>query len=658
MRRALIVINFLYLLAVPVLTIMFNQRIGYAVSVLVFILLLFLLIIELNEVRKDKKNKKAKMTLDINSEIEVSPIPFFVLDDDGMIVWSNKKFKEISQVESVNNRFISDVIRSFEFERLTLDEKYTLNYRDNIYDIIMDKAYNTVYGNVTKIYLINSTERENLLNTLFDRELVIGIIYIDNFEDVFGMDSNIEQNKSMSVLDDHIYSLSNSVGGFAEKIDDYKYLLFFQRKYLEFLESRKFEILDDIKKIDFGGTVPITMSIGVGYGGSVIKENYHFAKNAMDLALSRGGDQAVVKCDDKIKFYGGKTEAVEKRAKVKARVVAHAIRGIIDQSDDIFIMGHMNPDLDCFGAAIGMYRLAKSRRKNAYIVLDRVSASIYLIHDNIMKSNEEYKNIIITSKEAKRMINDRSLCIVVDTHKYNYVESEEVVRKIDNRIVIDHHRIGSNQITEVLLSYIETYASSTCELVAELISYIADDEIIPKVEAEAMLAGIALDTKQFSVKTGVRTFEAAAFLKRKGADTEVVRELFRTNMRDLKIKSLAIEKAEVLEDSVAIAKIDDQVESANLIASQTSDELLNTTSMKATFVFSKIEGGTQVSARSSGEVNVQSVMEGVGGGGHLNCAGARMMGINMEEAIAQVKELIYEEILNEDSEDTEEPDEE
>ncbi len=653
MRRVLIVINFLYLLAVPVLAVLFNERIGYAVSVLVFILLVFLFIIELNEVRRDKKNKKAKMTLNIHSEIEESPIPFFVLDEEGMIVWANKKFKEISQMESVNNRDISDVIRSFDFETLASDDKYSLNYRDNIYDIISTRAYNTIYGNVSKVYLINSTERENLLHTLFDRELVIGIVYIDNFEDVFGMDSNIEQNRCMSSLDDHIYNLSNSVGGFAEKVDDYKYLLFFERKYLEFLESRKFDILDDIKKVDFGGTVPITMSIGVGYGGSGIKENYHFAKNALDLALSRGGDQAVIKFDDKIKFYGGKTEAVEKRAKVKARVVSHAIKGIIDQSDTVFIMGHMNPDLDCFGAAIGMYRLARSRGKDAYIVLDKVSASIYLIHDNIRKNHEEYSDVIISSKEAKKMIDDKSLCVVVDTHKYNYVESEEVLRRIDNKVVIDHHRIGSNQITDVLLSYIETYASSTCELVTELLSYIADDKSIPKIEAEALLAGIALDTKQFSVKTGVRTFEAAAFLKRKGADTEVVRELFRTNMRDLKIKSLAIEKAEVLEDSVAIAIIEEQVESANLIASQAADELLNTTSMKATFVFSKISGGTQVSARSLGEVNVQVVMEGVGGGGHLNAAGARMMGISMEEAVSNVKKLIYDEILNVDDTDKE-----
>lgn len=646
MKKLLIFLNLLYLISVPLLTYFFSEKLGYAVSVSLFLFVTIILIMEIFEIRKNRINKKARQELDIGSEIENSPIPFLVLDKDNRIIWNNKKFNEIIQMDSLKDRYIFDIIKDFDLDSLDSDRKNSLKYRDSVYDIIKENAISSEFGDVTKVYMIDSTERERLLTALFDRELVIGLIYIDNFEDVFGMESNIEQNKSMADLDNHIYVLSNRVGGFAEKIDDFEYLLFFERKYLSLLENSKFDILDDIKKIDFGGAAPITMSIGIGYGGSSIKENHYFAKNAMDIALSRGGDQAVIKFDDRITFYGGKTKAVEKRAKVKARVVAHALRGIIDQSDTAFIMGHSNPDLDCFGAALGMYRVIKSRGKDAYIVLDRVSASIYMIYENIKENYSEYMDIIISSKEAKKLISDKSLGIVVDTHKYNYVESEDLLRRIDNKVVIDHHRLGTDLLIDSILSYVETYASSTCELVTELLYYLGEDEDIPKIEAEALLAGIALDTKQFSVKTGVRTFEAAAFLKKKGADTEVVRELFRSNMRDLKIKSLAIERAEVIDDSIAIAKIEESVDSANLIAAQTADELLNTTSMIATFVFSKIEGGTQVSARSTGDVNVQIIMEAVGGGGHLNSAGARMLGVPIDEAISKVKTLIYKDILN------------
>lgn len=607
------------------------------------VLLLLILIDEFMILRKNRREMKLRKLVKIEDEILFSPIPFTVLDNKGKIIWHNESFDNITGIDNPEGSFIFDALPQFNVEKLYSDDKYIYKLRNNHYKVIREISSSEEAGKIIRVYLIDVSERENILYRYSERELVIGIVYIDNFEDIFGMESNIDQNKGLAKIDNHIYVLSNRINGFAEKIDEYRYLLFFEKRYLEFLENRKFEILDDVKKIDFGGKLPVTISIGIGSGGKNIKENYYFAKTAMDLALGRGGDQAVIKSGEKLTFYGGKTKAVEKRTKVKARVMAHALRGIIDQSDTVFIMGHKSPDLDCFGAAIGMYRVAKSRGKKAYIVMNGVSASINLIYQKLKENHSEYIDNIVDSKEAKKLITESSVAIVVDTHKYNHVESEEFLRKVDNKVVIDHHRMGKDVIEDTILSYIETYASSTCELVTEILMYIAEDANLQKIEAEALLSGISLDTKQFSVKTGVRTFEAAAYLRRKGADTEMVRELFRNNIRDLKIKAMAIEEAEIVNGNIAIAKIKDVTESANLIAAQTADELLNTTSTEATFVFSQLESGIHISARSVGEVNVQIIMEKVGGGGHLNSAGARL-DTDMDDAVAQVKNLIKEQL--------------
>ncbi|MDO5707623.1 MAG: DHH family phosphoesterase [Andreesenia angusta] len=642
MRNFIRVLIISYLILLPL--VFHLLKLNYILTTIIFIVNMILLALILAyrtiEKRNHNRDRELKQILHIDNEVYNSPLPYIIIDNKGKIIWHNDSVKKITDVVKINQNYIFNIFPKFNIENLYTKDEYIYSNNGKYFKTIKENLNTKDLGNVIKLYMVDVSDREQILQNYSAKELTIGIIYIDNFEDIFGMESNIDQNKNLAEIDRYIYTLLNKLNGFAEKIDDYKYLIFFEKRYLEFLKRRRFDILDDIKKMDFGGKLPVTISIGVGSEGKNVKENYYNAKNAMDIALGRGGDQAVIKSNDKLSFYGGKTKAVEKRTKVKARVIAYALRSIIDQADKIFIMGHRSPDLDCFGAAIGMYRISKFRNKEAYIVMDRASSSIDLIYRKIRDNIEEYDMNIISSKDARKLVTENSICIVVDTHKYSHVESEDFLRKMEKKVVIDHHRMGSDVIDDTILSYIETYASSTCELITEIISYIAENLKMNKLEAEALLSGIALDTKHFSVKTGVRTFEAAAYLKRKGADTEMVSELFRNNMKDLKIKAEAIRESEMINDYVAIAKIEELTESANLIAAQTADELLNTKSAKATFVFSQLESGIHISARSVGEVDVQSVMEELGGGGHLNASGARL-NTSMEEAVEKVKKLIY-----------------
>lgn len=621
----------------------YNYRMGI-LMIAISVMLIAILMAEEYAKAKEIKRQSALDILKLRQEKEInsSPILFVVLSASGEIIWGNSKFSQICQVDSLQNKSIGEL--------MGLDVKSLKEESGEVELESKKKSYygtysrqNTCQGEeVIKLYLIDITRKQNEIKEHEETRLAVGLIYVDNFEDIFGAESNIDQSKSLAKLDDLIYVLANRINGFVEKVDEYKYLVLFENRYLNFLESRKFEILDEVKDIDFGGRLPLTISIGIGFEGKTIKETYKYAKSAMDVALGRGGDQAVVKSNEKLEFYAGKTKAVEKRAKVKARVVSHALKEIIDQSDTIFIMGHKSPDLDCFGAAIGMYRVVKTRGKDAYIVLDKVTESIRLIYDNLKKDHSEYIENIVSPKDTKKLIDENSLCIIVDTHKLGYLEFEGLLKKVKNVVIIDHHRLGKDVIADTIISYIEPYASSTCELVTEIIYYIAEDAKLQKVEAEALLAGIALDTKNFSIKTGVRTFEAASFLRRKGADTEIVRKLFRTSVEDLKLKATAIESAEVIAGCVAIAKFHERTGSANLIAAQVADELLNTTTIKASFVLCLIDDSVHISARSVDEFNVQYIMEQLGGGGHLNAAGARIKDASIDECIEKIKELIEE----------------
>ena len=398
--------------------------------------------------------------------------------------------------------------------------------------------------------------------------------------------------------------------------------------------DKKFDILDAVREINIGNKLAVTLSVGIGRGAKNPLENYKLAVSAKDLALGRGGDQVVIKSNEKLAFYGGKTKEVEKRTRVRARVISHALLDLINGSDKIFIMGHSNPDIDCLGAAIGIYSTIRLLKKECYIVLEGINNSIKPI---LAKFNEDvdYAKAFVDADWAKNNIKEESLLVIVDVNSRGYVNAPVLLNMAKKYVVIDHHRKSTDYIEGAVLSYVEPYASSTSELVTEMLQYMIEKPKIKQIEAEALLAGICIDTKNFSFKTGVRTFEAAGFLRRLGADTIDVKRLFADNL-DVYLKRAEIIKSAKLENNIAIAVCPPNIEDS-VLAAQAADELLNITGIQASFVLVKIEEDIFISGRSLGEINVQLILESLGGGGHMTMAGAKFSKIPMELAVDKLK---------------------
>ncbi len=417
-----------------------------------------------------------------------------------------------------------------------------------------------------------------------------------------------------------------------------KYFVIFEQKYIERIETSKFVILDEVRSVETDGDFPPSLSIGVGVGGKTLSELEEYALASLDLALGRGGDQAVVKRKNRVEYYGGKLQTVEKRNKGKSRIMAHALRQMIDQSGRVLIMGHRNPDMDSFGAALGISRIVKNRNKEGAIVVTGKSTPISKVYQRALDSGQHR---FITPEEAKTIADKDTLLIVVDTHRPSLLDAPELLSMTDKIVVIDHHRKAEDSIDNATLTYMETYASSTSELVAEILQYMGDGKkTIEKTEAEALLAGIIVDTKSFSIKTGARTFEAASWLRRNGADTASVRQFFQTDMDFFKMKATIIADAEVIADGIAISACEGQHANVHILTSQAADELLNIQDIRASFVVGSNEAGnTVISARSLGEINVQTIMEKMGGGGHLTTAGAQLQ-TSVEETVDDLKELL------------------
>ena len=425
------------------------------------------------------------------------------------------------------------------------------------------------------------------------------------------------------------------INGFIQKTHANKYTIIFEKKYLKNLEAKRFSILDSIREIDKDISISPTLSVGVAAQGNDFKEIGPIAEGALELSLARGGDQVAVYKNDDYQFYGGKSKAVEKRNRVKARNVAHAMVSIIDESSNVVIMGHKQPDMDCYGAAIGMYRGVEDRGKEVHILLDEVTEGIEDIHE-IFKNNSDYR--FLASEDANEVIDENTLLIIVDTHRPSFTENPEIIEKIKRVIVIDHHRRGKEVVEDTLLIYQEPYASSTCELVTELLQYLNQKTKLSKTEAEALLAGIYVDTKNFSYQTGVRTFEAASYLRRQEADTEKVKALFQDNLEEYINRAYIISNANIYHDNIAISIFDkENIAKKQILAAQGADQLLNIKGIEASFVLGTTEEGEVfISGRSKGNISVQLVLEALGGGGHLNVAGAQFEG----KSLSEVKEML------------------
>ena len=598
--------------------------------------------------RKEWNNYIQNLSLDIDETTKKAimnlPIPLCILEFDGSITWYNSKFNTMIGEDDLLGVNIDDLIKNLNLRKVLNENKemYTdISYKEREYTIVYNVIKNESGKNAKYLMMLYWIDRTDFLQMQQKYEAdknAIMLIQVDGYDEV--LKSTSEENRPLIsvAIEKELTALEMNTAGALKRTSKDKFVLVMSKEKLKKLESEKFHVLDQIRKIDHGNTLPVTISMGIGIDGDTINENLKFATGALDLALGRGGDQAVVKTKDKFAFYGGKSKAVEKTTKVKSRLIGHALREVILESDHVFIMGHKYPDMDAMGSAVGIYDICKSCNKTANIVLDYSNESIDEFIKRINKS-EYHDGIFIDCDSAIKECTRNTLVVVVDTHRPNFTECPSLLDESDKVVVIDHHRRGVDFINDTVLLFHETYVSSTCEMVTELVQYIEDDVRINKLTAEGLLAGITLDTKNFAFKTGVRTFEAASYLKKSGADTVEVKKLFNSDIKDFITKAEIIQNAKVLNNNICLAYTRTEANNINIVIAQAADELLNVKEVEASFVLGRKDDKVFISARSLGNINVHVLMEKLGGGGHRDMAGAQL-DTSLEEAYEKVKATI------------------
>lgn len=583
-------------------------------------------------------------------------VPYALLDEKGRIVWYNDMFESVVGNARVHNIPIHQLFPVVTRDKLPTDEieesvdiSFTheeKEYRARIsrlvfqqmlgqeLDIDDEMEINCLYS----VFLYDETALKYAIRQVDDQSLAVGLIYLDNYEEALESIETVRRSLLVALIDRKVNKYISAVDGICSKIEKDKYLIILRKKNLKQLQDMKFDLLEDVKTVSIGNEMAVTMSIGVGFDGLSYAQNYEFARHAIDLALGRGGDQAVVKGGSEIFYFGGKSQKVEKNTRVKARVKAHALKEIITSKDHVLIMGHRLPDVDSFGAALGICRIARICNKEAHIVLNDVSGSLQPMTSLFTDRSEYPEDMIISPKEALDMVTSNTALVVVDVNRPSITECPDLLRMCKTVVVIDHHRQGADTIENATLSYIEPYASSSCEMVSEILQYTSDNLRIRSEEADCLYAGIVIDTNNFLSKTGVRTFEAAAFLRRNGADVTRVRKMFRENAIDYKTKADAVSQAEIYRGDYAISYCQaEEVANPTVIGAQAANELLNIKGVKASFVLTPYQGKIYISARSIDEVNVQIIMERMGGGGHLNVAACQMENATLAEAEGALK---------------------
>ncbi len=586
-------------------------------------------------------------------------VPFAILSEDGHMLWGNDEFVSVIVNKKAARRNIANI-----FEEITLDslpdsdEVKVVHVRteDKYYRVVMKlvESDNAGEGDTVKtdinqlmdnsrlisVFLYDETDIMELEQKREAENLVVGLLYIDNYDELIDSIDEIRQSLIMALIDRKINKYMQGIDAISKKLEKDKFLFMFKQSYLSEICSNRFAILEEIRDINLGNESSATISIGIGVGRDTFVERYDLARAAIDLALGRGGDQAVVKSIDQEKFYGGKSVQIERNTRVKARVKAHALKELIEGKERVVVMGHSIGDVDSFGASIGIYRIAKTLNRKANVVLNEVSQSVKPIRDRFYTKEYE-EDMIITGDEAKELVDENTVLVIVDVNRASYTECPELIEQAQSVVVIDHHRQAGDAIDKAVLFYIEPYASSASEMVAEISQYIGSGLKLKSAEAEAMYAGIMIDTNYFSNKTGVRTFEAMAYLRRNGADAVRIRKAFREDIDEYKIRAVAIQDTELYEGVFAIAESKSEgIESPTVFASKIANSLLDISNVKASFVLTKYRGKVYISARSIDEVNVQVMMERLGGGGHINMAGAQLENVEVEEAKNMIKQEI------------------
>ena len=615
-----LVIIFLLLLFI---SIQFNNLI--LPSILIFAAIIGYTYFANNKRKSEISGTLQDLTLTVDSTAKSSlinsPFPLLILETNGNIVWKSSSFVTEFQHIDVND-YIDELV--YDIKAQIENEKQVNKDKTIQKQIKIDKKIYRVYGKFVNsrnkekknkkeymmvLYFLDETEKCKLQEEYENSKTCIGMIMVDNYEETFQLLESEEVAQCKAEIDKYIYEWINKWDGVLVKSERDRYICFFEQRHLKAIKEDKFSILDKIKEIDLKSKVQLTLSIAISNEGATQKDKYKSVTTAMDIVLGRGGDQAVIRENDIYKFFGGRTQEVERRTKVKARVVAHALENLIQESSKVLIMGHTNPDIDALGSAMGMYRFVKNMNKNGYII-DSENAAALDSFKEVLAKEEEYEDVLISKEVALENIDEDTLLIVVDTHKKNYVESEEILEKCPKVVIIDHHRRSADFIENATLMFQEVYASSAAELVTELLQYATQKVDLKTIEAESLYAGIMMDTKNFTFKTGVRTFEAAAYLRRCGVDIIRVKKWFQSDLESFNKIADIVKRAEIVNDTIAISINKEKTKDASIVCAKAADELLTISDITASFVLGYMEDKRIcISGRSIGDINVQVILE-------------------------------------------------
>lgn len=643
---------FLFMVLISAFVLYFQFIFGIVSFILTFIsFILVLYYIKNKNIEYEEDIRKYKDSLDnIASEVVYKmPFPVSVLNNKGRVKWYSPEFSELFSGSDIIGIDINSEISSFNITEVLKKGYGKVNWETKKFNYL-------VYYNVVKdedngdvnviIYLIDNLAYSKLKKQYEEETLNSIVIYIDNYEDVR---NNVKEDfKAILIaeMDKIIINYFSSLGAIIRKYDSGKYIVISNDIILQKIKHDKFSIIEKLKAIEISGNIKPTLSIGVGLGGKNPFEKYKEAQTALDMALGRGGAQIVFKNGEDLDFYGGKNNKGVERNKVKARVISQALENIIRESSEVFVMGHKNPDMDCFGAALGVMAICKELKKDCYMVLEDVPVTIRNIYDRVRVGEPDYVDMMIPPEKAYDICRDTSSVILVDNSRTLSTEAPYLLDVTSKIVVIDHHRIGKDFVENPMLTYLEPYASSACELVTEIIYYMFEKIDLDKLIAESLLAGIVVDTKNFYYQTGVRTFEMASYLKRFGADSIAVKQLFKDNFNTIKLKSNVLSNAISYRNYICIGVFPEEIEESMLIAAQAADELLGVLDIECSFVLTIVSGQIHISGRSLGKISVQLILEKLGGGGHYTSAGARL-DCSMEEAIEKLKKAIDEYLLEE-----------
>lgn len=648
------------LLILSIIVTMIDWMAGVAASACSIVLLIGLMVLSIYYHRRINSDMVgfgagyAQIQKQLLQEME---FPYGVADETGRLIWMNQSFKKIVQLNNNSHKNLAALFPGIDrqfpknqkivrIHTQYLDRKYQItikgvSIRDIVDTVVDEEDQGKNAPLMYAVYLSDETEMLGWKQKVEDEKLVAALIYLDNYDEA--LDSTEETRRPLlsALIDRQITKYISAYHGVIKKLENDKYFAIVSNEHLKEMQANDFSLLEDVKTISIGNTINITISIGLGINGGSYSKNYDYARMAIDMALGRGGDQVVLKNQDEITYYGGRTQSQGKNTRVKARVKAQALKELIEASSGVLIMGHSISDADCIGASVGVYRAARTSEKEVHIVLNTVASSIKPLLDRLSEEEEYGSKLFINSETALQKITEHTLLIVVDNNRPCRTECPELLKLAQHVVVLDHHRQSRDCIEGAVLSYVEPYASSASEMVAEILQYYSDSIRIRPTDADAMYSGIVVDTNNFMNNTGVRTFEAAAFLRRNGADITKVRKLFRDDMQDYKAKAEAVREVEMFHERYAISVCpSDMTSNPTVIAAQAANELLGIRGIRASFVMTEYENMIYISARSIDEVNVQTIMERLGGGGHMNVAGAQLRDVTLGQARCMLKDVL------------------